>query len=126
MIALRINGAEYAIRTLGQWQAGLAQLARMRVQIGTDVVYAYGIVYGYRRSGRLARRAGGTFSLPNAFAAVVPLVGPTLQRTIPQGAEAVRQGLLRLAFQIQGRTQAAEAVKTGNLRRSYHVVESSG
>jgi hypothetical protein len=122
-LRVRILGLEEAEALLATLSAGARAAGRTVVRVGTATVYAWGIVFGQTRSGRLARRAGGTFSLPDAFEAVRPEVAPALATALPDGEGAVVAAMLRLGYRVEAGTKAREAVRTGNLRRSYHTVK---
>lgn len=117
-----ILGLEEAEALLERLGSGVEAAGRTKVRVGTDVVYAWGQHFGRYRSGRLARRDGGTFFLTDPFEQTIQsAIRPTLAAAMPQGATAVRNALLSLGMRLQSLAKPLAPVKTGNLRRSIHT-----
>jgi hypothetical protein len=111
--------------------------------VRSDVDYAQGIETGRRRSGRVARRAGGAYFMRDALAQVQPKIGPTLVDALPRGPAAVNHAMEGLAHDVllaatqllttrvygapvpRGRSGRARWSRTGNLRRSLHTVRGA-
>lgn len=125
MAELRITilGKPEAEAALRQLHAGIDALDGLTVRVGTAVVYAWGIEFGRRRDGRLARRAGGAFMLTRALQQVKPEITPVLAKALPAGAAATERALLGIGFRAEALAKAATPVQTGNLRRSLHTVK---
>lgn len=119
---LRLDGLSLTGRGLEQIARGVSEASTTGIMVTSDLPYAFGINYGYRVSGRLARRAGGTFSLIGALFAVTPLIAPRLAQAIPDGPAAVRGAMLGLGRRLVNETRSREVVVTGRLRDSYYTV----
>lgn len=120
-LTARIVGLDVAERYLRQLQAGAAYAATIQSRIGAAAPYAWGIEFGRRRSGRLARRAGGALFLTNAWRAVWPTVTPTLAVALPGGEAAVARAVARLEREVVAGAAARVPVVSGNLRRSLYT-----
>lgn len=122
-LSVTILGREEAEALLSKLQSGVMVATNQVTRVGTSVVYAWPIIFGRSRSGRLGRAAGGTMSLPNALAEVIPDIGPTLAKAMPLGDDATRKALLGLGLRVEAGAKRREAVRTGNLRRSHHTTQ---
>lgn len=116
---LETSGVGAAGRGLDRLDAGLQQLLGEAIVVGSSLPYAYGIHFGHHRSGGLARRIGGTYSLQAAIGAVYPRMTKPIMSALPEGAGAVWLALRRLQREIAEETYAREAVRSGRLRESY-------
>lgn len=125
MLSVTILGVEEADALLSRLNSGVEVAAHQVTRVGTAVVYAWGIEFGRRRSGRTARAAGGAFMLTNALARVRNDVPATLERALPNGDDATRKALLGLGYQVEALAKAATPTRTGNLRRSIHTVQGA-
>lgn len=122
-LTITILGVEEADAYLTRLHAGCQTVGRTSVQVGTSVVYAHGIEFGRRRSGRLARAAGGALMLTGALEAVMPSIGPTLADALPNGDAAADKALLGLGYKVEAIAKARTPVRSGHLRRSIHTVQ---
>lgn len=122
--------AEFEIRITGKDQAD-ALLKRLgdggracesTIRVGSDQPYAWGIHFGQKRSGGLARRAGGTFFLTDPLERRKPDLKRAIAAALSQGGAAVQTARLRVAYQIEADAKSLVPAVTGNLRRSIHTV----
>lgn len=111
-----------ALKALGDLAAGARAAGGARVEVGSDEPYAYGIETGFRRSGRLARRAGGAWMLRDAKAAVEPQIEAVVGAALPHGAAATDTAFRRLGEILVGEIQARTPVVSGRLRDSMRVL----
>lgn len=111
-----------ALRALGDLAAGCRAAGGARTGVGSDLPYAFGIETGYRRSGRLARRAGGAWMLRDAKAAMLPQIEPVLAAALPHGAAATDGAFRRLGGLLVALVQAGTPVVSGRLRDSMRVL----
>lgn len=115
------------------------------VIVGTDVVYAPGIEYGRHPGGKLARKAGGSFALTDAFEEIKPRIVPELRWALAVkwakggSAKDLLVTMIALGNDVLTRTKEllqervyslpiplthkgkAKWARTGHLRRSYHM-----
>ncbi len=138
-MVMQIMGLREAEDYLKRLQDGARATGGMVVKAGTDKVYGWGIEFGEHRNGKLARRAGGSFSLTSAFATIRPRIAPELRQALPQGSGRVlatlkalgndvitltKTNLLATVYSLpipRTRTGKPKWRRTGDLRRSYHV-----
>jgi hypothetical protein len=119
--SVRVDGIREVTSLLGNIGAAARALSGFRVRAMSRLPYAYGIRTGHHRGGRLARRAGGTYAIDKAKDEVVSQMLSALAAALPKGADAAQRVALDTAQKIVDRVQSTEAVKSGNLRASYHV-----
>ena len=139
-VSVTIMGAKEAQAYLSKLHGGAKYMNGAVVQTGSNVVYAYGIEFGQKRKGGLARRAGGSFALTDAYKAVKPDIAREVRDALPGGPSAVLAALKALAndvltgtkeklkervyglpIPVGSRSGKAKWRRTGTLRRSYHV-----
>lgn len=121
MIKINVTGITIAENRLNTIRDGVRKLGGTRILVGSNLKYAFGIEYGRHRGGRLARRAGGARMLSKGFDSIQG----TLPRDIGQALEtggSVYDAVYRNALRAADVTMANTPVKTGTLRRSFHVV----
>lgn len=142
---VKMMGVEQAERYLKRLQGGVQAIGGKRVLAGTDVEHAWGIEFGRKRNGGLARKAGGSFALSHAYrevkgrilpemrAALLTDPGQLLSTLIALGMDVVTGTKQRLLERVYSRpiprTRSGRPKwrRTRTLSRSYHVeVESSG
>ena len=75
---VRIMGLEEAERRLADLGSSVEEVKNAYVVVGTNVEYAWGIEFGRKRNGQLARKLGGSFALTDAFEQVQPRIGPEI------------------------------------------------
>lgn len=122
MANVELRGLEQAVGHLAQRAAVGLAVERTAYAVVNDKVYARPIVTGRFRDGRIARRAGGTWSITRAAAAVGPLLAPAIARAIPQGPAAVLRALRTQAGNLLEQTKTREAVRSGALRAAWRIV----
>lgn len=122
-IAFDILGLDDAEALLSRLEAGITVATSSSVTVGTAVVYSWGVEFGRRRSGRLARAAGGAFMLTRGLQSIAPKIAPTLADALPDGDKAVNKALLGLGLAVEAFAKSATPTRTGNLRRSLHTVQ---
>lgn len=115
------HGLEEAVKYLQNQQARAQAFQRVRVFVGSNLKYAYGIEFGQHRGGRLARRAGGAFMLTNAINAIRPEVDDIFRAVGTSGFD-FGTALWRLGMRVQTIAMSKTPVVTGSLRRSMHTV----
>lgn len=125
-MSVQILGIKEAQAYLRKLQGGARAVGTASVRVGSNLRYAWGNEFGRHKGGRLARRAGGSFALTGGFRSVQPRIRPAIVAALPQGPEAVMKALMRLAYDVVAATQPRTPVKSGTLRRSWHVVAQSG
>lgn len=119
--SVRILGIQEAQRLLGDMGGAIRLLAGVRVRAMSRLPYAYGIRTGHHRGGTLARRAGGTRAVDHARDQVVPGLVPKVAAALLRGGSAAADVIYAGAQEIVDITSQTEAIKSGDLRRSYHV-----
>ena len=122
MLQATILGVEEAVALLNQLNAGAKEAGADSITVATSIVYAFGMEFGRYRSGRLARRAGGSFALTGSFQEVAPGLVAALAQAVPQGAAAVRQALTKAATDIQGLAAVRSPRVSGTLAASFTVI----
>lgn len=126
MIGITILGADAAQAYLERIGAAARDAHGVLARAGSGEPYGWGIEFGQRRNGRLARRAGGAFMLTTAFRQVFPRIAPALAAALGRGGpRAVRVEALALATEIANEAKPLTPAVSGNLRRSMHA-ESAG
>jgi len=125
LMSAEVLGVEEAEALLQKLNGGVVTADKTAVRVGTAVVYAWGIEFGKRRSGRAARAAGGAFMLTGALKAIQPDIGPTLEGALLAGEDATRKALLGLGYRVEALAKSHTPARTGNLRRSIHTVAGS-
>lgn len=142
---VRIMGLEEAERRLADLGSSVEEVKNAYVVVGTDLEYAWGIEFGRKRNGQLARKLGGSFALTDAFEQVQPRIGPEIAWALAVkwakggNARGLVATLIALGNDVLTRTKEllVERVygvpiptgrsgkerwrRTGQLRRSYHV-----
>ena len=103
-VQARWLGAADAAAFLATVQDGVKQTVGEEITAGSAVPYAWGQHFGRYRTGRLARRAGGSFFYTRAMEQVAPGVAGLIAAALPKGPAAVRQAQGAIAGRI---TQAA-------------------
>jgi hypothetical protein len=121
-VGISVAGLDQASRYLTLATAGVIAAATSQATIRSDLPYAYGIQFGWHRGGRLARRAGGTYSLLGAYLAIQPQVAPQLAAAIPNGPQAVQRQMEQFARRMLSEVRTREVRQSGQLRRSYYAV----
>lgn len=121
MIDVQIRGIAQTEAVLSLYQRGCEAAEANAVVVGTNLVYAYGQHEGKYRSGRLARRGGGTYFLTRAVAAVAPTIGPMLAAALSNGPAAVGQAMQAIGFRVQAAAVPLAPIKSGALRGSIHT-----
>lgn len=122
MAEIRVLGVREAQRYLDRLQGGAKAAGGKVVMVGTPLVYGWGIEFGRKRGGGLARRAGGAFYLTGALAQVKPRIRKALTAALPFGASAVLDAAKKLGFDVERLAKERVPVRTGTLRRSLHTV----
>ena len=120
MIKITVTGitvAEQRLRTIAE---GAKRLGKTRILVGSNLKYAFGIEYGRHRGGRLARRAGGAGMLQKGLDSVRGSLPQDIGQALESGGS-VYDAVYRNALRIVDVTMANTPVKTGTLRRSFHV-----
>jgi hypothetical protein len=120
-IGVTAKGLTQALKYLVEQESRARAFNHIRVLVGSNLVYAFGIEFGKTRSGRLARRAGGAFMLTNALKLIRPEIADIFARA---GTAAFDFGmaLYKLGLRVQTLAMGETPVKTGSLRRSMHTV----
>lgn len=111
-------------------QAAVARIAdasravgAMRLEAGSGLVYAFGIETGFKRSGALARRAGGAFMFERGIAQAGPRLGVWVADGIPYGVQGVNAAIRRWGSLVaRPAIRGFTPVLTGALRESVRVV----
>jgi hypothetical protein len=120
-LSATLTGIKEALKYLADQESRARSFNRVRVLVGSNLVYAYGIEFGKHRNGRLARRAGGAFMLTNALKAVRPEIADIFSRMGTSGFD-FAMALYRLGLRLQTIAMGNTPVRTGSLRRSMHTV----
>lgn len=124
-IELKVTGSTETAAYLRRYARGVRRLQGAQVQVGSKMPYAYGIETGrHRKSGKLARGAGGVFYLQRA----VNVVLGDADADLSQGLKRVQTPgpwILRRIGRWARRLARLNIVrKTGRLRRSITVILS--
>lgn len=104
MTGVRVVGAKKARRYLEELKDQAHSANDATVRVGATAPYAYGIETGHRRSGRLARAAGGVFFLSRAYEHVKPKIPKFITKAIDQ-REGALEGLKRAGFEVERRAK---------------------
>lgn len=121
MIGVQIRGLRETAAVLDRYALGCRTAEADAVVVGTNLVYAYGQHQGTYRSGRLARRGGGTYFLTRAAAVVAPSAGPILAAALPNGPAAVGRAMEAIGFRVHAAAGPLAPIRTGALRQSIHT-----
>lgn len=116
--AIQVLGDEQAIAYLRTVEEGCRAAGSSNISVGSNLPYPYGIEFGHRRSGRLARRAGGAFM----FRGGLEQIGGQADDWLAQGIEHGRAGVRDAQHKI-GQAWVAAAIPltpvvSGRLRAS--------
>lgn len=114
-----MEAAEAYLRRLAE---GVRPFNGGTIQIGTNKPWAWGLEFGRKRNGQLARRAGGTFALTSSFEAVKPRINPTIARTLDHDPAQAWGDLVGLAWEIHHGAVVKTPVVSGETRRSWQVI----
>lgn len=120
-IDFRVIGFEKAVAYLKQLIEESQKAGRIRILVGSNLKYAYGIEYGQHRGGRLARRAGGAMMLHRGFDSVQETLKADIADAIEKNGS-VYDAMFKNALRAEAVAKANTPVKTGSLRRSFHTV----
>lgn len=120
MITIQVEDKE-AQEFLARLQRNLAELNGTKVLVGSNQPYAYGIHEGFTRSGRRARKAGGSFYIKKGIQAAESEIRNDIVHAIRTGAD-LGDALYKGGLRAQRYAQDIVPVKSGNLRRSIHTV----
>jgi hypothetical protein len=120
LIKIQVTGVTVAQRRLEAMREGAKKLGSTRILVGSNLKYAFGIEYGRHRGGRLARRAGGAGMLQKGLAAIEGSLPRDIAAALEAGGS-VYDAVFRNALRVVDVTMANTPVKTGTLRRSFHV-----
>lgn len=123
---VRLDGHGEAVRYLKSLRDSTAAVGRTRIGVGSAKAYAFGIETGWRRSGRLARRAGGAFMLRGGVAEVRPRIAPMIVAGLalgrPQNIGLVFGNIGRLLqAAVRRRTPIGRRPNPSRLRDSFVV-----
>jgi hypothetical protein len=123
---VRILGLLEATALLKQVQQSAVMWGHAHIRIGTNKVYAWGIEFGRRRNGQLARKVGGAFMLTDAYQAHAPNLAPTLAANLPKGPQATWNALVGQAMLIRNDARQRTPVVSGDLKRSIQIAATGG
>lgn len=118
LVSIRVSGLTEALTKIRQISASGTTWGSTRIVGGAGAVYAYGIETGFRKSGALARRAGGAYMFKKGIEQIKPLVRTAITAAIPEGPGAIAAAASQLAVRLQNAVQAGTPVVSGNLRQS--------
>ncbi len=131
---VQILGVEEAKRVFAEFAIGAAEIGGWNVAAGANVPWAYGIEFGHhRKSGGLARRAGGTHALSSATSEVMRIGDRVVRDALEAGPNEARSALKRIGRLIvkiarklspySGRNKrpAKGRSKAYHLRSDFHV-----
>lgn len=125
MIHIEAVGLKEAQAALARLDAGCRAVGAMRLAATNDRVYAFGIETGRKRSGALARRAGGARMYERGLADAGPQLERMVADGLPYGAGGVNNAVRRW-----GRSVAEPSIRqytpvlTGALRNAVRVREA--
>lgn len=122
MNGVRILGVQEAEAYLRKLQAGAVRIAGMSFRIGSDKPWAWGLEFGRRRNGELARRAGGTLALTGGLRSVQAEIPREVQAGLREGPDHLWRRLLGLAMRVRNYAAQHTPVITGETRRSMQIV----
>src|SRR5690349_3260593 len=88
MAGVTVTGADRLEAYLSNLGQSVKSAHGATVRVGSPANYAFGIETGYRRSGRLARAAGGLFFLQRAYLAVKPRIPAIVAEHLAKGETA--------------------------------------
>lgn len=118
MIAVRLMGVRQAERFLRQVEGGIREAAGTSIQGGSPLPYFWGVHFGRKRNGQLARKAGGAFMFIRAYQAVGPSVPGIMGRAMAGGPERVRNAQRGITSRITFLARGWTPVRKGDLRGS--------
>lgn len=121
MMTVRFLGLRQADRMIRQLEAGIREAAGTSIQGGSPLPYFWGIHFGRKRNGQLARRAGGAFMFTRAYQAVGPSIPGIIGRATLGGPERVRNAQRGIASRITFLARGWTPVRSGDLRGSLHT-----
>lgn len=121
LVSIELVGVTDLVALLRRYEDGAAALADVVVVVGTNLPYAYGQHQGRYRSGRLARRRGGTYFLTRALERVQSTIAPAVAAALPRGPVAAVRALLGRGHALHAEAGPLTPVRTGSLRRSLHT-----
>lgn len=118
MIRVEVD-ATAAQAAIERAEQGARAVGAIRLGVGSDLVYAYGIEEGRHRGGRLARRAGGAHMIRRGLQEGGPRIAAYLGDAVPYGAGAVNTALARgVRIELIPAVRRLTPVRSGRLRRS--------
>jgi len=100
----KLLGLEEAKQRLAELAAAAKTAQQMVAKVGSPLKYAYGIEFGRHRSGKLARRAGASNALTDAFKQAQPHIRSMLPNAVKKGPQATASALRWLASFVLGKT----------------------
>lgn len=115
-------GIDQAQRYMRDLSQASKNANRALVRVGSPLQYAYGIETGRRRSGRLARRAGGVFYLTRAYNDELPHMRSRIVAGLERGPSGVLDELKRIGFDVERRAKDYVVRVTGTLQRSIQTI----
>lgn len=117
-LSMTVQGLADGLQYVTQIRDAVGRFAGPLVSVGSPLPYAYGIEYGRKRSGALARKAGPAYYLQGGLEAVQDEAKGVITAALPQGPGAVDVAAQRLGEIAQQRAQAIVPVRSGALRNS--------
>lgn len=122
---MTLNGMDDVEKQLERIERGAKAMDNYRAVVGSTLPYAWGIEFGrHRVSGKLARRAGGTYYITNAIQAVLS----DADRDIAEGLDKVTAPgtwvLRRLGLWARRLARANAPRGPKNKKRSYRLRKS--
>lgn len=120
-IDFHVIGLDKAVAYFKKLAEEANRVGKIRILVGSNLKYAYGIEYGRHKGGRLARRAGGAFMLKQGFDSVQDTLRADIARAIETNGS-VYDAMFKNALRAEAVAKANTPVKTGSLRRSFHTV----
>lgn len=121
MIDIKVKGVKEAQTRLRVMREGAQRLGGIRILVGSNLKYAYGIEKGRHRGGGLARSAGGAHMLQKGLDSIRETLPNDIARAIETG-DSVYDAVFRNALRAENVAKANTPVITGTLRRSFHTV----
>jgi hypothetical protein len=120
---IRIYGKEAAETYLRGLQDILPRIESDRtLRVGWNLAYAWGIHFGRRRNGRLARKAGGTFALTRALETQLPRLRDIAIKTLRTHPQDLWAKVYGVAMDIRNEARASTPQVSGELRRNLQIV----
>ncbi len=101
---VKLLNLEEAKARLAELAASARTAQQMVAKVGSPLKYAYGIEFGRHRSGKLARRAGPSNALTDAFKQAQPHIRSMLPAAVKKGPQATASALRWLASFVLGKT----------------------